>query len=52
MLCEQCGNCAYFIEIPGTNGEEGDCINEESEYYNEVMSFDDRCFDFEENIVC
>ena len=47
MLCEQCGNCFYFQESYGTNGELGTCTNEDSYDFDQLVDYDYSCFDFE-----
>jgi hypothetical protein len=46
MLCDQCGNCKYYDEIESDGGI---CDNQESDYFEEIVGFDDEiCFDYEE----
>ena len=46
MLCDQCGNCEYFVE---KDTDEGMCNNEFSSYFEEIVGFDDDiCSAYEE----
>jgi len=44
-LCEQCGNCEFYVEF---NADEGSCENSYSVYFEEIMAYDDSCDEFED----
>lgn len=43
-----CANCKHWEKYPHGDGVHGECYNEESPYYEEMVEYDDDCEQGEE----